>query len=91
MVAASGELDRVRLAEAAIGSELAPLGEAGTEIVAVTSGGRLVRIGVVDVQLLGDDLGSGLRFLLGLEAAIGAGHDAGAGEGDEPGNRVERR
>lgn len=80
--AASGELDRVRLAEEAIGSQLAPLGEAGTEIVAVTPGGQLVRIGVVDVQPLGDDLASGLRFLFGLDAADGDGGDPPANPGD---------
>lgn len=70
LAAASGELDRVRLAEAAVGSELAPLGEAGTDIVAVTPDGRLVRIGVVDVQPIGDHLASGLRYLLGLDAVV---------------------
>lgn len=66
--AASGEIDRIRLAEAVIGRDLGPLGEAGTDIVAVTAAGTLVLIGVTDVQPLGDGLTTGIRYLLGLDA-----------------------
>ncbi len=60
----SGELDRIHLAEAALGVELAPLGEVGLDLLATDPTGRLVRIGVVEVGVLGDDLGSSMCQLL---------------------------
>lgn len=60
----SGELDRIRLAEASLGVELAPLGEVGLDLLATDPTGRLVRIGVVEVGVLGDDLCSSLCQLL---------------------------